>query len=112
LIMEDIMSILTRFNTQDELVGQGATTGYGGDSYAHTIIGVIRFASGSRAGQPRVILIQRDKAIPCGGVWPDIEYTFECDPKGAVEAIKVGNKRPHGPRVSIGTRRERRDPHF
>ena len=101
---------LIGFYLTDELVGQGATTSYGSDCYAYTVVGVKRFGSGSRKGQVRELAIQRDICKAIGGTWPDIEYNFFSDPIGFIEFVKFGLKKGGG--CSIGIRREYRDPSF
>jgi hypothetical protein len=99
----------TEKSLPDELIGQGATTHYGSDCYAYTIADVVRIKSGTRKGQVKSLGLRRDICTAVGGTWPDVEYSFASDPTAQIEWYSVGAK--NSTSISIGHRREYRDPH-
>jgi hypothetical protein len=96
-------------------VGMGATVAFGSDRYPATVIKVVPFKSGARAGQLREVLVQFDKAKVVGGKWPDFEYEYETDPVGRelwFVAKANGKFTCNGIQIGFGHRVRYNDPHF
>ena len=90
--------------------GVGATMLMWSDRHAGTIIAVERFRTGARKGEPRVIVVQRDKAVRKdeNGMSDAQEYDYERDVNGRVWRFHVDSQgRFKG--LAIGVRDEHYD---
>ena len=107
-----LINTITGSSTEPE-VGMGATFLMWSDRHAMTIVEVIRFKSGARAGQVRTVRAQQDIArrTDSNGMSDSQTYEFTRDFSGTVRTFTV-NKRGEfvgaGGRLAVGFR----DEHF
>ena len=96
-------------------VGMGATVGIGTDMYPATVIFVVPFKTGAKAGSVREVQVQFDRSTVVGGTWPDLQYEYSPEPSGRLLWFRVNTKgqfRCNGIRIGFGHRRRYNDPHF
>lgn len=92
-------------------VGAPATMVVGSDRYPATVVDVLTFKTGKKAGELRAVIVQWDSYKAVGGVWPDLEYEFDRNFDGRITQINTDAKgRLRG--VYIGRRDRYNDPHF
>lgn len=94
-------------------VGDGATVLLYSDRWAGTIVQVVRFRAGKRAGEIRELVWQKDLAYPtAAGV------RYERDPDGIIRVFtrrsdgRYVQKGETGTVLVLGVREEYRDPSF
>jgi hypothetical protein len=75
-------------------VGMGATELCFSDRHAYTIVEVVRFKTGKRAGQVKAVRAQRDKATRTDshGMSDAQSWTFEPDPEGSVREFRLTSR--------------------
>jgi hypothetical protein len=110
--------VSTENTTQrDPQVGDGATISYWSDKDAATVVQVLRFMTGQRAGQVRGVVVQRDNWTVISGNEGDgsAEYTYAPNPDADRRTFLVnkhGRFTAGGVRLFVGTRRRYQDPSF
>ena len=108
-----INSIYDQSKSTEPEVGQGATILMWSDRHAGTIVEVVRFKTGKRAGKVKSVTVQQDKAIRVDnlGMSDAQSYRYERDENGRLWVFKTDMQgRFHG--LLIGHRDEHYDYSF
>lgn len=87
--------------------GEGATILMHSDRHAATVIEVIPFKSGPNKGKPRMVRVQRDKAVRTDdwGMSDMQDYAYERDESGAIRTF-TAKRDGSFPGIIFGIRRE------
>jgi hypothetical protein len=103
---------------QEPTVGMAATIRMWADSDAATVVEVLRFKSGPRAGQVKGVVVQKDIATSIGGdgTVKAQEYTYAPNPEAPRLVFHLNNlgryRGRSGDALGLGTRRTYREPSF
>lgn len=98
--------------TNEVKVGDGATMLHWSDRHAGTIISITLFKSGAKKGQPRSIVVKRDRAIPLHkGMTDSQAWEYQPDPEGTERVYNAG-KDGQFKGLLIGSRNEYYDYSF
>lgn len=106
---------LSASNTPTPEVGMGATIAMWSDRYAATIVEVVRFKTGQRAGQVKTVVVQRDhvKRVDTNGMSDAQNYQYSPNTQAARQAFNVNSKGQFnskgGDKLIIGVRDEHYD---
>jgi hypothetical protein len=109
--------IMESSQQQDPEVGMGATITRYTDREAGTIVEVIRFKTGQRAGEVKAVVVQYDRATrtDSNGMSDAQSYEYEADPNGGLVTVKLGRDGRYGDSASglrIGSRDKHHDYSF